>query len=148
MSYIARVALAIFVLGFTAVAVHAETAKPSDAPKTPNSQLSAPVSGLVVVKDPVTGRWLQPTAQDMQKLTPPPSSTTNSTQQPEIFTGVGGAQGVKLGTDSMVYMVVNKSPNGQLTETCVTGEKAAQSQMVHPGVPTTSAQNKEVLDVE
>ena len=40
--------------------------------------------------------------------------------------GAGGAVGVKLGADSLSYVVVTRTPGGKLSMDCVTGEKAAE----------------------
>jgi hypothetical protein len=39
--------------------------------------------------------------------------------------GAGGGVGVKLGAESLSYVVVTRSPDGKLSMECVTGDKAA-----------------------
>ena len=41
---------------------------------------------------------------------------------PIMFHGPGGSVGVRLGDDSLSYMVVTKTPDGKLAEDCVTGD--------------------------
>jgi hypothetical protein len=109
---------------------------------------------MVVFVDPVTGQIRQPDAAEIGALTGVGSSNartalTAPTPAPNMISGPGGAVGVRLGDDSLSYMVVTRTPDGKLAEDCVTGEKAA-SAVVSKGVtPKTTAapkKNAGVLD--
>ena len=130
--------------------------KPLSA-KTPASKTTtqaAPAPGMVVFVDPATGKIRQPDAEEIGALTGAANNATTSVQSvaptgPTTFTGPGGSVGMKLGDDSLSYMVVTKTPDGKLAEECVTGDKAA-SALLSKGVtsktPAAPNKNQGVLD--
>ena len=125
---------------------------PQAAPEQP-----AAAGGLVVFIDPDTGKIRQPDAAEIGTLsgTPAPANAGGANApmarqpvtRPVEFRGVGNIRGIKLGEDSLSYMVVTKTPDGKLAEACVTGDKAA-ADLVSNGVTpkTTTKKSKEVLD--
>jgi hypothetical protein len=153
-----------------AVAANAQSAPqtPANAEKTASSKDSGkaapiaapapPAGGMVVFIDPATGQIRQPEAAEIGTLSAPPQSgvinAAPSVQQrmPVVhreFRGAGGAIGVKLGDDSLSYMVVSKTADGKLAEDCVTGGEAAASAVskgVTPKTPAVPAKPKVVLD--
>jgi hypothetical protein len=106
---------------------------------------------MVVFVDPVTGQIRQPDAAEIGALTGAGNSNARtglSAPAPAPLTminGPGGAVGVRLGDDSLSYMVVTRTPDSKLVEDCLTGEKAA-SAVVSKGVTpkTTAAPKKNV----
>jgi hypothetical protein len=127
-------------------------------------QQAAPAGGVVVFIDPDTGQIRQPDAAEIGTLSDPLIGTTapaNASgadspamlrrpvaKPPIMVHGPGNSVGVKLGDDSLSYMVVTKTPDGKLAEDCVTGDTAAGA-LVSKGVtPKTAAPKKakEVLD--
>lgn len=161
----ARIILAVALLAACAVEsgaqqtpkAPADQAVPVKAPEKTTSQAapqqSAPVGGLVVFIDPATGKIRQPDAAEIGALTgsPAPASVSGaaSVTGSTMTHGPGNTILVKLGDDSLSYMVVTKTPDGKLAEECVTGDKAAAA-LVSKGVtPKTTAapkKAKEVLD--
>jgi len=123
-------------------------------------QQPAPAGGLVVFIDPATGKIRQPDAEEIGTLTGTsasgsagvgnaPAMARRPVARPTTFRGPGGAVGIKLGDDSLSYMVVTRTPDGKLAEACVTGDKAA-ADLVSKGVTsktkTPPAETKGVLD--
>jgi hypothetical protein len=171
--HIGRTRLAIAMLAATvgAVAANAQPAPqtPANVAKaastkdsdkaTPKAAPAPPAGGMVVFIDPATGQIRQPEAAEIGTLSPPPqngviNAAPSAAQQrmPDVhreFRGAGGMIGVKLGDDSLSYMVVSKTPDGKLAEDCVTGGEAAAaavSKGVTPKTPAAPAKPKVVLD--
>ncbi len=98
---------------------------------------AAPEGGVVVFKDPATGKIRQPEASEIGTLVNQPAASAQRKAIPATasapFTTKSGAVGVKLGADSMSYVVVTKSADGKMTQACVTGDKAA-TELVSSGV--------------
>jgi hypothetical protein len=157
-----------------AAAVGAVAANAQSAPQTPTKAAAAastkdsgkaapapPSAGVVVFIDPATGQIRQPEAAEIGTLSPPsaPSPTEginaaaaaqrHTPDEHREFRGAGGAIGVKLGDDSLSYMVVSKTSDGKLAEDCVTGADAAAalvSKEATPKTPAAPAKPKVVLD--
>src|ERR1051325_10669895 len=110
-SYTSRIIFAILVLSFVAT-----------------SQDSAKKPGVVVFIDPATVKIRQPDASEIGALIAPAGPVTPRTPGTQLQ-GPGGAVGVKLGAESLTYMVVTKSPDGKLDMDCVTGDKAANARV-------------------
>jgi hypothetical protein len=93
------------------------------------------VGGLVAFKDPVTGQIRQPEASEIGELVGTPAANAPlrrsavapaAVAAPETVAGAASGVGVKLGDDNMSFMMVTKTPDGKLSEECVTGKKAAE----------------------
>ena len=99
--------------------------------------------GMVVVRDPQTGKMRAPTAQELQALRAraprSAAAVAGAPQQPKALAGNHGARGVRLGEKTLVYDVVTRGADGKLSEQCVQGEAAAQDAMQHPA----NAEHKE-----
>lgn len=144
----AQIILVILVLSAASAALAQEPAK---KPAQEAPQLATPAGGVVVFIDPATGKIRQPDASEIGGLTTPAGpvgsrtpATISQGQDPAaprtpatLLQGPGGAVGIKLGEDSLTYMVVTKAPDGQLAMDCVTGDKAAAAR-VTPGTHPAS----------
>jgi hypothetical protein len=98
--------------------------------------------GMVVVKDPQTGKMRAPTPEELRALrakAPPPASLTGAPRQPKSLTRRDGARGVRLGEKTLVYDVVTRGEDGKLSSHCVQGEAAATEALQHPA----NAEHKE-----
>ena len=163
----ARNILAVTLLATAVCAVQGDAQQPAKTPaqtdqapsgKTPAKttpqaapQNTAPAGGLVVFVDPVTGKIRQPDAAEIGALTgtPAAASTNQTLVAPTSFAGPGGSVGMKLGDDSLSYMVVTRTADGKLAEDCVTGDKAAAalvSKGVTPKTPVAPKKPVGVLD--
>src|ERR1041384_4398 len=116
-SYTSRIIFAVLVLSFVATS--------QDSAKKPPQQTTP---GVVVFIDPATGKIRQPDASEIGALIAPAGPVTPRTPGTQLQ-GPGGAVGVKLGAESLTYMVVTKSPDGKLDMDCVTGDKAANARV-------------------
>jgi hypothetical protein len=134
---------------------NAAQAPSGKAPAVKTTTQPAPAAGMVVFIDPATGKIRQPDAAEIGALTGASSSAPTTFQstlapaEPTMISGPGGAVGVRLGDDSLSYMVVSRTPEGKLAEDCVTGEKAAAavpSKGVTPKLPAAPKKNVGVLD--
>ena len=92
--------------------------------------------GMVVVRDPQTGKMRPPTAEEMKALraaTPPNAAMTARPASPPVtMTRPNGARGVRVGESHLVYEVVTRGADGKLSSQCVQGEAAAQQALTHP----------------
>jgi hypothetical protein len=91
--------------------------------------------GMVVVRDPQTGKMRAPTPEELQALrakAPPPNAALTTPQAPRELSRRDGARGVRLGEKSLVYDVVTRGEDGKLSSLCVQGEAAAREAMEHP----------------
>jgi hypothetical protein len=99
--------------------------------------------GMVVVRDPQTGKMRAPTPEELRALrakTPPSAaSLTDAASAPQNLTRRDGAKGVRLGEKTLVYDVVTRGADGKLSSHCVQGEDAAKDAMQHPA----NAEHKE-----
>ncbi|CAH0259467.1 hypothetical protein SRABI118_03177 [Massilia sp. Bi118] len=99
--------------------------------------------GMVVVRDPQTGKMRAPTPEELRQLRAkaPPSAAAiaGAPQEGKQLSRRDGARGVRLGEKTLVYDVVTRGADGKLSEQCVQGEAAAQEAMQHP----TNAEHKE-----
>lgn len=92
--------------------------------------------GMVVVRDPITGKMRAPTPDEMRALraaTPPNAalSATRPAVAPSL-TRRDGARGVRVGESNMVYEVVTRDADGKLHSQCVRGQEAARKALTHP----------------
>jgi len=80
--------------------------------------------GMVVVRDPQTGRMRAPTADELKALRAqtPASASLRAGQAPRAVSRPDGAHGVRLGERHLVYDVVTRAADGTLTRRCVDGE--------------------------
>jgi hypothetical protein len=92
--------------------------------------------GMVVVRDPQTGKMRAPTPDEMKALraaTPPSASlAARPAAQPGVMTRPSGARGVHVGESHLVYEVVTRGADGKLSSQCIQGEAAAQEALTHP----------------
>jgi hypothetical protein len=99
--------------------------------------------GMVVVRDPLTGKMRAPTPEELRQLRAkaPPSAAAlaGAPQGNKLLSRRDGARGVRLGEKTLVYDVVTRDADGKLSEQCVQGEAAAQDAMQHPA----NAEHKE-----
>jgi hypothetical protein len=99
--------------------------------------------GMVVVRDPQTGKMRAPTPEELRalraKAPPPAAALAGAPQQPKTLTRRDGARGVRLGEKTLVYDVVTRGEDGKLSSQCVQGEAAAQDALQHPA----NAEHKE-----
>ena len=92
--------------------------------------------GMVVVRDPQTGKMRAPTPEELRALrakAPPSAAALSGTpQQNKALTRRDGARGVRLGEKNLVYEVVTRGPDGKLGSQCVQGDAAAEDALHHP----------------
>jgi hypothetical protein len=93
--------------------------------------------GMVVVRDPQTGKMRAPTPEELKALrakSPPPSVGLGSApQEPrQLSSRRDGARGVRLGEKTIVYDVVTRGEDGKLQRQCVQGDAAAADALQHP----------------
>jgi hypothetical protein len=92
--------------------------------------------GMVVVRDPQTGKMRAPTPEELRELRAkaPPSAAAmaGAAQQNKALSRRDGARGVRLGEKTMVYDVVTRDKDGKLSSHCVQGEAAADAALQHP----------------
>jgi hypothetical protein len=88
--------------------------------------------GMVVVRDPLTGKMRAPTPDELRDLRAnTPSSATLAPRVPATVSRRDGSRGVRLGENNMVYDVVTRGPDGKLTRACVQGETGAGQALDH-----------------
>jgi hypothetical protein len=87
--------------------------------------------GMVVVRDPQTGQMRAPTPDELKALrarTPAPASLQGALPaRPAVTTRTDGSHGVRLGDKSLVYEIVSRDAEGNLTSQCVQGDDAARA---------------------
>ncbi|WP_296943086.1 post-PEP-CTERM-1 domain-containing protein [uncultured Massilia sp.] len=90
--------------------------------------------GMVVVRDPQTGKLRAPTAEEARALRAktPRDAAIGAARAPQVVAGRAGARGVRLGEKSMVYDVVTRDADGKLSSQCVHGAQAAQDALHRP----------------
>jgi hypothetical protein len=92
--------------------------------------------GMVVVRDPQTGKMRAPTPEELRALrakAPPSSAALIGTPRvQQQLSRRDGARGVRLGEKSLVYDVVTRGEDGKLSSQCVQGEAAAREALEHP----------------
>ncbi len=100
--------------------------------------------GVVVFRDPVTGKIRQPDAAEIGELTKSKGSAAqaNAGRHEEIY-AAGGAVGLRLDDSMDVYMVVTRNPGGKLSTECVMGRKAAAAK-VNSRTAAKRAENRDV----
>jgi len=103
--------------------------------------LSSPVraagqDGMVVTRDPETGKLRPPTPDEMKALraAAPPNAALTAARPaaPQVMTRPDGARGVHVGESNMVYEVVTRGADGKLSSQCVQGEHAATEALTRP----------------
>jgi hypothetical protein len=99
--------------------------------------------GMVVVRDPATGKMRAPTPEELRVLrakTPPSAAAiAGAPQDNKVLARRNGARGVRLGESNLVYDVVTRGEDGKLSSQCVQGDAAAQDALQHPA----NAEHKE-----
>jgi len=90
--------------------------------------------GMVVVRDPQTGKLRAPTADELKALrAQTPSAALAAPRQPATVSRGDGSRGVRLGEGNMVYEVVTRGADGKLTRECVEGSTGAAQALDHAG---------------
>jgi hypothetical protein len=99
--------------------------------------------GMVVVRDPQTGKMRAPTPEELRQLrakTPPAAAAVaGAPQENKVLSRRDGARGVRLGEKTLVYDVVTRGADGKLSSQCVQGDAAAADAVQHPA----NAEHKE-----
>ena len=96
-------------------------------------------NGMVVVRDPQTGKMRAPTLDELKVLrskTPAPAALSSTPRAAALGTRHDGARGVRLGDRTMVYEVVTRGADGKLSSQCVEGADSAQNAIAHPHAET------------
>ena len=110
---------------------------------TMNAKAQDEQKGMVVVRDPQTGKMRAPTPEELRalraKAPPSPAALAGAPQQPQTLTRRDGARGVRLGEKTLVYDVVTRGEDGKLSRRCVEGEAAADAALKQPA----NAEHKE-----
>lgn len=92
--------------------------------------------GMVVVRDPQTGKMRAPTPEELRELrakaSPPAAAMAGAALQNRALSRRDGARGVRLGEKTMVYEVVTRGEDGKLSRHCVQGGAAADATVQHP----------------
>lgn len=92
--------------------------------------------GMVVVRDPQTGKMRAPTPEELRalraKAPPAAAAASGAPQQNKALSRRDGARGVRLGEKNLVYEVVTRGPDGKLSSQCVQGDAAAEGALHHP----------------
>lgn len=99
--------------------------------------------GMVVVRDPQTGKMRAPTPAELQALranAPAGAGLAATPRASAPVTRSDGARGVRLGDQTMVYDVVTRGPDGKLSSQCVEGANAAERALVDPAQPTATTE--------
>jgi hypothetical protein len=89
--------------------------------------------GMVVVRDPQTGKMRAPTPDELKELRAkaPASAGLAAPRTPSAVSRNDGSRGVRLGDRTMVYDLVTRGPDGKLTSECVHGEAAVGHALDH-----------------
>jgi hypothetical protein len=98
--------------------------------------------GMVVVRDPQTGKMRAPTPEELRALrakTPAGASLTAPPREQKALSRRDGARGVRLGEKTLVYDVVTRGEDGKLHSQCVQGDDDASAALQHPA----NAEHKE-----
>lgn len=91
--------------------------------------------GMVVVRDPQTGKLRAPTPDEARALRAKTPRDANLAPR-ALAPRPDGARGVRLGEKSMVYEVVTRDADGKLSSQCLHGEQAA-----HDALDSTSQEH-------
>jgi hypothetical protein len=88
--------------------------------------------GMVVVRDPQTGKLRAPTSDELKALrAQTPSAALAAPRQPATVSRSDGSRGVRLGERNMVYEVVTRGADGKLTRECVEDSTGAAHALDH-----------------
>jgi hypothetical protein len=165
----ARISFAMLVLAAVTVAVHATEADQPPAPKDSKSADSksadsksaaqaapgqeaenkapqatpapgANAAGAMVFIDPVTGKMVQPTEAQIDRLARSPQAVPKSKAPAVTIQGPGGAVGIVLTPESFNYSIATRTADGKIALDCVTGGQAADR--IAAGSPDVKAAPK------
>ncbi|GGY34975.1 choice-of-anchor J family PEP-CTERM protein [Pseudoduganella albidiflava] len=109
-----------------------------------NAQANAKDKGMVIVRDAETGELRAPTPEEYRALVPTAAAAHERktargiVQEPQVQVTKNGTRKVNV-ADRAMYSVLTRNADGTLTETCVTGEAAANALVNN----TRTAQAKE-----
>lgn len=109
----------------------AKSAAPSK--KTTVTVITA-AQALTVVRDPLSGMLRAPTDEERASLTrtAPAAATTEPGPEQAKVHAPTGSRGLKLGENTLSYVVVRRNADGSMTEVCVTGPDAAAKAVMAP----------------
>lgn len=102
----------------------------------PASATSSP--GLTVVRDAETGQLRGPTSLELQALR---RATTSRPAPPVEVTGALGERSVELGERALVYSVLRRGQDGQVTQHCVDSAQAATQILAQPAAPAGASRH-------
>jgi hypothetical protein len=115
--------------------LHAKAAPAQDGP--------AGSDGMVVVRDPQTGKMRAPTPAELQalraKTAQAGAALAAAPRAATLAPRSDGSRGVRLGDKTMVYEVVTRGADGKLSSQCVEGADAAQKALANPPAATSDA---------
>ena len=103
----------------------------------PEGKLEKPAKdGMVVVRDPRTGKLRAPTPQELRELrakaAPSAAAVAGAPQANRLLSRRDGARGVRLGEKTLVYELATRGADGKLSSRCVHGDAAAEDAIRHP----------------
>jgi hypothetical protein len=115
-------------------AAGAEDKKPATKPAAAPAKSSKPApAGMIAVKDPDTGQFRAPTADEAAALRAAPTSQqTVVGAAPQTFAGPAGSTGLVLDDSTTVYAVATKKPDGTISFGEVTGGTNAKKVVTNP----------------
>lgn len=113
--------------------------KPAAAAVKQPAAPEAGARGMRVFIDPATGKIREPEQSDIQQLAPAAPAFHPLMAPAAPLQGPGGAVGMKLDDNQMVYSVATKNPDGSVSFECVTGP--ANAAKVLAGKPGERSQS-------
>lgn len=123
----------------TAIALAALMATALGAPAAAGDQ-----EGVVVVRDPLTGKFRNATPAEARRLHAQPVApgmAKRDPAQPDVTIRKNGTLQKHLGERGMVYSVVTRGADGKLDADCVHGEAAADAALKRQA-PATGQEHK------
>ena len=104
-------------------------------------------AGMVVARDPATGKLRAPTAEEMQALeqaakATPQRSPAAAVAAPVERRAANGAVGFHVGDTFMTYSVMRRNADGTMTMQCVTGAEAADKLLKAPQAARATSQKE------
>jgi hypothetical protein len=125
----------------TAIALAALLAAALGAPAAAGEQ-----EGVVVVRDPQTGKFRNATPAEMRALQAQPVArgmAKGEPAPPDVTIRKNGTVQKHLGERGMVYSVVTRDADGKLSTECVDGEDAANAALKRQAPATGQEHNHE-----
>jgi hypothetical protein len=132
----------LLALGTLVPAVSAEDAKKPAPKKQPAAQSAPATGGMRVFIDPATGQIRQPEAEDIQSLQPAAPAKLKAAAPAAPLSGPGGAVGMRVGDDQMVYSVATKNADGSISFECHKGPEKARQAVERKSAPGREANDR------